>query len=282
MLKEDVNKNKINGAFKLFVSGSDLNKLSNSEISFTKMEREATAAETDTIGNPVKPTTPSKLPSKPLTSSTKAKVSPTNQNPRGQKQTTAKPDLPRKSKLPVKSPVRETIKAFQKNSVTKKSNSKYGINKRKDEVATSEQSSRPSTTVNINYSMDSDESMMMDNLINNPEELKKILREGKKEKEQLNQLQENYLHLLEQYAEKENFIDMFRLHGYNATASTAAPATPSANMFGVNRTFNFLNLNFHTLKWLISVLLSKNVSDCFKGFLKIYKLRCGDTQLLLN
>lgn len=218
------------------------------------MEREVTAAETATKGNPVKPTSPSKLPSKPLASSTKAKVSTTNQNPRAQKQTTAAPDSPRKSKLPVKSPVRETIKAFQKNSVTKKLNSKYGINKRKDVVATSEQSSRPSTTVNINYSMDSDESMMMDNLINNPEELKKILREGKKEKEQLNQLQENYLHLLEQYAEKENFIDMFRLHGYNATSSTTAPATPSANMFGVNRTFNFQNLSSNTLKWFISVL----------------------------
>ena len=96
--------------------------------------------------------------------------------------------------------------------------------------------SRPPTNHDINYSLESDESIMVDNLLNNPVELKKVLREGKMDKEQLNQLQENYLHLLEQYAEKENFIDTFRL-GYNLHAlnnfQAHAPATPSSNMFQV-------------------------------------------------
>ena len=96
---------------------------------------------------------------------------------------------------------------------------------------------RPPTNHDINYSLESDESIMVDNLLNNPVELKKVLREGKMDKEQLNQLQENYLHLLEQYAEKENFIDTFRL-GYNLNAlnnfqANNTPATPSSNMFQV-------------------------------------------------
>ena len=202
-------------------------------MSFTKIERELAAS------NPVKKQSdqPKETQKTTLKPAVKGQISTEVSTlvPTKTQQKQLAPNSPRKSKLPVKSPVRETIKAFQKNSaqLNKKSNK---LGKRKDEIPKSEQSSRPSTTVNINYSIDSDESMMMDNLMNNPEELKKILREGKKEKEQLNQLQENYLHLLEQYAEKENFIDMFRLHGYNAAASTA-PATPSANMFGVYFSF---------------------------------------------
>lgn len=74
--------------------------------------------------------------------------------------------------------------------------------------------SRASTVTNLNYSIESDESIQLDDLLNNPAELKKKLKESKMDKEQLGQLQQNYLHLLEQYAEKENFIDKFRL-GYD-------------------------------------------------------------------
>lgn len=150
-------------------------------------------------------------------------------------QTTKKPSsrsspfLKKNSKVPVKSPVRETVRSFQRNAATKKSSNSVGSKQLPDDGS---ERSRPPTTVNINYSADSDDSMMMDNLMNNPTELKKILREGKMDKEQLSQLQENYLHLLEQYAEKENFIDTFRL-GYNANMAATAPVTPSATMFQV-------------------------------------------------
>ena len=77
---------------------------------------------------------------------------------------------------------------------------------------TKDSTTRLATKNDINYSSaDSDESSVVDNLINNPSELKRILKEGKMDREKLGQLQDSYLNLLEQYAEKENFIDMFRL-----------------------------------------------------------------------
>lgn len=83
---------------------------------------------------------------------------------------------------------------------------------------------RPATHTEVTYTLDSDESTIIDNLINDPEKLKKKLKQGKMDREQLNQLQENYLRLLEQYAEAENFIDTFRLGGqfYGNAINTVA------------------------------------------------------------
>ena len=87
----------------------------------------------------------------------------------------------------------------------------------------------------ITYSLDSDESIIVDTLLNNPRQLKAKLKQSKMDREQLNQLQENYLRLLEQYAEAENFIDTFRL-GNQATKSNSNlnANTPSTNMFQVS------------------------------------------------
>lgn len=92
---------------------------------------------------------------------------------------------------------------------TLSSNSTKSNLDQKDERYT--EGSRPSTQHEVTYSLDSDESIVVDNLINNPLELKEKLKQGKVDREQLAQLQENYLRLLEQYAEAENFIDTFRL-----------------------------------------------------------------------
>lgn len=83
---------------------------------------------------------------------------------------------------------------------------------------------RPATHNEITYSLESDESTMIDNLISDPDRLKEKLKQGKMDREQLNQLQENYLRLLEQYAEAENFIDTFRLGG-QFTGNVANVAT---------------------------------------------------------
>jgi hypothetical protein len=92
--------------------------------------------------------------------------------------------------------------------------------------------SRPSTQHEITYTLDSDESTMIDGLINDPNKLKAKLKQSKMEREQLLQLQQNYLRLLEQYAEAENFIDKFRL-------ATNANENPSPNIFQVNNILFF-------------------------------------------
>jgi len=235
-------KNKINGAFKLFVSGTNLNKMTNSEVSFTRKEQElAELSEVNEkkpenkspMTNKNKNTTNNNTLKKNLSNSTRTLDKSIKKSAKSNvTSVSTKP-----TKLPVKSPVLETVKAFQKNSILKKKVSTQQKNNQEEQ----QDRSRPPTTVNINYSLDSDESIAMDDLINNPAELKKILREGKMDKEQLNQLQENYLRLLEQYAEKENFIDTFRL-GYNANMVGTAPVTPSSNMFQVSGLFNgFVN-----------------------------------------
>ncbi|RNA16806.1 hypothetical protein BpHYR1_025547 [Brachionus plicatilis] len=71
---------------------------------------------------------------------------------------------------------------------------------------------RPATHNEITYTLDSDESTIIDNLINNPDRLKQKLKQSRIERDQLNQLQQNYTRLLQQYAEAENFIDAFRLN----------------------------------------------------------------------
>jgi hypothetical protein len=92
----------------------------------------------------------------------------------------------------------------------------------------------------ITYSLDSaDESIVVDTLINNPTQLKQKLKQSKMDREQLTQLQENYLRLLEQYAEAENFIDTFRLGAHTKSNSNLSANTPSLNMFQVR--INFLN-----------------------------------------
>lgn len=88
---------------------------------------------------------------------------------------------------------------------------------------------RPATQNEIIYAMDSDESTIIDNLINDPQKLKEKLKQSKIDREQLNQLQENYLKLLEQYAEAENFIDTFRL----SSGHLVNGATPNLKMFQV-------------------------------------------------
>ena len=96
----------------------------------------------------------------------------------------------------------------------------------------------------ITYSLDSDESLIVDNLINNPTQLKEKLKQGKMDREQLNQLQENYLRLLEQYAEAENFIDTVRL----GTATSAGSATSAGGVGGAGsaQTKSNSNLNANT------------------------------------
>jgi len=111
-------------------------------------------------------------------------------------------------------PAPPSARSTAKSSSQDKSRSSpfVSIDKSKKTSATSE--AKRTSAMNLNYSIESDESFMLEDLINNPAELKKKLKEGKMDKEQLGQLQQNYIHLLEQYAEKENFIDKFRL-GYD-------------------------------------------------------------------
>ncbi|CAF0721952.1 unnamed protein product [Brachionus calyciflorus] len=100
-----------------------------------------------------------------------------------------------------------------------KNNSKNQGNKNLSSKPNSERI-RPSTQNEITYSLDSDESTIIDNLIKDPDRLKKKLKQSKLEREQLNQLQQNYTRLLQQYAEAENFIDAFRVNGQLYTNST--------------------------------------------------------------
>jgi len=132
---------------------------------------------------------------------------------------------------------------------TKKNDNNSNNNKLTSNKQTSS-STRPSTTTTtntnvnlLNYSIDSDESLLLDNLINNPIELKKKLKESKMDKEQLEQLQQNYLHLLEQYAEKENFIDKFRL-GYDWTNKNQPKRSSTANLYSQVNRFLFLLIDF--------------------------------------
>jgi hypothetical protein len=82
----------------------------------------------------------------------------------------------------------------------------------------------------LTYSLDSDDSIVIDNLISDPNKLKEKLKQNKMDREHLNQLQENYLRLLEQYAEAENFIDAFRLGiGFNATNGNNRMQNSSSN-----------------------------------------------------
>ena len=94
----------------------------------------------------------------------------------------------------------------------------------------------PQTQHEITYSLDSaDESIVIDTLINNPKQLRQKLKQSKMDREQLTQLQENYLRLLEQYAEAENFIDTFRLGAAHTKSNSNLSAnTPSLNMFQVD------------------------------------------------
>lgn len=87
---------------------------------------------------------------------------------------------------------------------------------------------RPATQSDLLYAVESDESTIVDSLIKDPQKLKDKLRQSRVDREQLNQLQQNYLRLLEQYAEAENFIDMFRLSGQGVIS-----VTPNTNMFQV-------------------------------------------------
>lgn len=111
--------------------------------------------------------------------------------------------------------------------------------------STKDSAPRPATKNDINYSSaDSDESSVVDNLINNPSELKRILKEGKMDKEKLGQLQDSYLNLLEQYAEKENFIDMFRL-GINVNnLQTGNQNLQQVNIF-IGNNFNIKKIKLH-------------------------------------
>jgi hypothetical protein len=104
----------------------------------------------------------------------------------------------------------------------------------KGDVRNNEQVARPSTLNDITYSLDSDESITVDDLMNDPDRLRMKLKQSKLNKDQLVQLQEDYVKLLEQYAEAENFIDAFRLTGQMTNASI----TPNFKMFQVT-VFNF-------------------------------------------
>lgn len=109
---------------------------------------------------------------------------------------------------------RGPIKKYRSESVTnlsfennlKKNQDGKSFNKRNSERI------RPATHNEITYTLDSDESTIIDNLIKNPERLKQKLKQSRIERDQLNQLQQNYTRLLQQYAEAENFIDAFRLN----------------------------------------------------------------------
>lgn len=102
---------------------------------------------------------------------------------------------------------------------------------------------RPATQNDLLYTVDSDDSTVVDNLIKDPQKLKEQLKQSRMEREQLSQLQQNYLRLLEQYAEAENFIDMFRLGGQavidTGGTGTNAHVTPNAKMFQVVSSFCF-------------------------------------------
>jgi Tfp pilus assembly protein FimV len=99
----------------------------------------------------------------------------------------------------------------------------------------------PQAQHEITYSLDSaDESIVVDTLINNPKQLRQKLKQSKMDREQLTQLQENYLRLLEQYAEAENFIDTFRLGAAHTKSNSNLSAnTPSLNMFQVRNKKGF-------------------------------------------
>lgn len=113
---------------------------------------------------------------------------------------------------------------------------------------------RPATQNDLLYSIESDESTIVDNLISDPQKLKEKLRQSKMEREQLSQLQQNYLRLLEQYAEAENFIDMFRLGGQpliglggaSTGGSATANPTPNAKMFQVNLLVSIFPIYYYT------------------------------------
>lgn len=92
------------------------------------------------------------------------------------------------------------------------------------------QPQRPATQNDVLYAVESDESTIVDNLISDPQRLKEKLKQGKIDREQLSQLQENYLRLLEQYAEAENYIDTFRLSGHHIVGTNE---TPNLKMFQV-------------------------------------------------
>lgn len=127
---------------------------------------------------------------------------------------------------------------------TTSKNDQDNNNDNENETRKNHQRSRPATQNDLLYSVESDESTIVDNLISDPQKLKEKLRQSKLEREQLSQLQQNYLQLLEQYAEAENFIDMFRLGGQpligigaaGGTGGTAHP-TPNSKMFHVNALF---------------------------------------------
>lgn len=101
----------------------------------------------------------------------------------------------------------------------------------REQKKSGESSSRPSTSVNqLRYSLDSDESFVVEELINDPDKLKEKLKQSKVNRDQLAQLQEDYMKLLEQYAEAENFIDAFRVTGQMSNANQ----TPNIKMFQVS------------------------------------------------
>lgn len=90
---------------------------------------------------------------------------------------------------------------------------------------------RPATHNEITYTLDSDESTIIDNLIKNPDRLKQKLKQSRIERDQLNQLQQNYTRLLQQYAEAENFIDAFRLNAQIGGSSSNPTPVAKVNLF---------------------------------------------------
>jgi hypothetical protein len=125
-------------------------------------------------------------------------------------------------------PVKKYVNGSTTSVITTKINNKMHMKKN-----TQSDLLRSSAATTTAYTLDSDESIVVEDLLNDKDKLKEKLKESKLNRDQLIQLQEDYVKLLEQYAEAENFIDTFRLMGQMGLNFSSE--TPNMKIFQVRK-----------------------------------------------
>jgi hypothetical protein len=255
-------KNNRNGAFKLYTTGINETLNENSSLSMVSSKEAHSSSKSHNLNvNRVSPffsldrtektafdikTTKNQQGSggEPKKRSNTEKIQPTS------------PSMTSTSKPTTRNPVRK----YRSGSTTSQIVSRVAAAE-KARIDVRSDMSRPSMANDITYSLDSDESIAVDDLINDPSKLKEKLKQSKLNKDQLLQLQEDYMKLLEQYAEAENFIDAFRLTGQMTNASI----TPNYKMFQVRACL----FTFYFCVFLVLFNLNSKDFCCFFFFFTI-------------
>jgi hypothetical protein len=220
-INQDLGKKKnLGGAFKIYSTG--INETLNENSSLSMVSNKDLQSKIQPINNRVSP----------FFSLDRTENSPDNNIPRVEptKRSNTEKIQPVTTPSSTSKPTRNPVRKYRSGSTTSQIVTKVA---EKPRIDVRSDMSRPSIMNDITYSLDSDESIAVDDLLNDPEKLKQKLKQSKMNKDQLLQLQEDYMKLLEQYAEAENFIDAFRLTGQMTNASI----TPNYKMFQVRKFF---------------------------------------------